>query len=62
MTKSELQHVASRIRGHAKQAGMTKRNQSGVSHQYIQPEREDGVEQDLAGDVDVVDAGIQYGT
>ena len=57
MAEAKLQHVADRVGGHTEKAGVAKRNQAGVSHQHIQPEREDGVEQDLAGDIDVIDAG-----
>ena len=57
MSEAELQHVADCIGGHAEQPGVAQRNQAGVAHEHVQPERKDRVEQDLAGDVDVIDAG-----
>ena len=57
VAEAELQHVAGGIGGHAEQAGMAKRNQPGVADEHVQPERKDRVEENLAGDVDVVDAG-----
>src|SRR5262249_49780606 len=56
MANGELQHVAGCISGHAEKTGMTERNQTGVAHQHVQRERKDRVEENLAGDIDVINA------
>src|SRR5262249_5116974 len=56
MTESELQHVAGCISGYAEKTSMTERNQTGVPHQHVQRERKDRVEENLAGDIDVINA------
>ena len=56
MAVAGLQHVAGGIGRDAEQAGMAERDQAGITDQHVQPEREDGVEQNLAGDVDVINA------
>src|SRR5262249_38202104 len=55
MTIAELQHVAGCVSSDAEEARVTERNQSGVTNEHVQPESEDCVKQDLAGDVNVVD-------
>ena len=50
------QHVAGGIGRDAEQAGMAERHQAGITDQNVQAQREDGVEQDLARHVDVIDA------
>src|SRR3974390_1170988 len=56
MPVTELQHVAGGIGRDAEQPGMAERHQPAIADQHVQAEREDGIEQDLAGDVDVIDA------
>ena len=56
VAKAQLQHVAGRVGRDAEKAGMAERHQPAVAGQHVQPERKDGIEQDLARDVDVVNA------
>ena len=51
------QERSDRIARHAEQPGMAERHQAGVTDQDVQPEREDRVEQNLAGDIDVIGLG-----
>ena len=54
MACAELQSIGGGIGGDAEQRGVAKRDQPGVTGENVQAEREHGVEQDLAGDVDVI--------
>ena len=57
------EQIGGDISGDAEQPGMAERNQAGIADQHVEPEREDGVEQDLARDIDVIDfAASRNGT
>ena len=43
-----------RIAAHGEQASVAERGQAGIADQHVERERQDGPDQDLAGDVDVV--------
>ena len=61
MAETVLQHVAGCVGGDAEQAGMAERNQSAVAGKDVQANGEYGVEQDLAGDIEVINAGHPIG-
>ena len=56
MAKPHREQIGGGIGGDAEQAGVTERDEAAVADQDVQAEREDGVEQDLARHVDVIDA------
>ncbi len=56
MAEAVLQHVADGVGGDAKQPGMAERDQPAIAGEDVEAEREHGVVQDLAGDVEIIDA------
>jgi hypothetical protein len=45
------------IGGKAEEPCMAERNETGVADQHVEPQRENGIEQDLRGDVDIIAVG-----
>src|SRR6516164_3541375 len=54
MPVSRREQVGDDVSGNAEQSGMTKRHQSGIADQNVEPEREYCIEQNLTGDIDVI--------
>ncbi len=55
MAVSGGEQIGDGVARHTEQAGMAERYQAGITHQHVEPECEHGIEQNLAGDIDVID-------
>ena len=53
MAVPAVQEAGRRVGRDAEEPGVAQADEAGVAHQHVDPEREDGVEEDLAADVDV---------
>src|SRR5580704_5416876 len=54
MAIARRQQVGDGIAGDPEQSGMAERHKSGIADEHAQAERKDGVQKNLAGDIDVI--------
>src|ERR1700688_685323 len=54
MTPADGDEPRHGIAGDAEEPGVAERDKAGIADEHIEAEREDGVDQDLADDVDVI--------
>src|SRR6516162_1714077 len=56
MAVAGREHVGDAIAGEAEQSGMPERYQPCIANKYAQAQRENGIEQDLARNIDIISA------
>src|SRR5215472_1096975 len=55
MAVARHQQIGGDVGAYAEQPGMAERYQSGIANQDVEPEGENRVKQDLAGNIDIID-------